>query len=210
MKYASCDRCGKSFEHCGFCTWCKCGRHWCGSACAEADGYHMDDSDRDINIPVRDLFKCNWCDKPKQKPSYHIREMNEEDLMNGSFIDTLRSLHSAEIDLNRTIQFYQFRQDRDIRTFVAVDGNDKVIGTASLIVEPKFIHNGSWVGHIEDVAVHREQQRNGIGKMLINHLVESCRIHECYKVVLYCDHELVPFYQKMGFKVYGDLMILNL
>ena len=67
MKYANCDRCGKSFEHCGFCIWCKCGRHWCGHDCAKADGYDMKDNDEliDVDIPIRELFSCDWCDATK-------------------------------------------------------------------------------------------------------------------------------------------------
>jgi glucosamine-phosphate N-acetyltransferase len=82
---------------------------------------------------------------------------------------------------------------------IAVE-NGKVVGTASLLVERKFLHKGGRAGHIEDVAVHPNYQRRGIGKALVMHLVEEARKRGCYKVILDCKDELAVFYEKCGFK----------
>jgi hypothetical protein len=70
MRYASCDRCGKSFEHCGFCTWCKCGRHWCSKECSEADGFHIDDELLWVLESINACFVCNYCPQTGKEEGY--------------------------------------------------------------------------------------------------------------------------------------------
>lgn len=58
------------------------------------------------------------------------------------------------------------------KIFVAVTTNDnksQVIGTTTLLLEPKFIFGGGKVGHIEDVSVKARYQRKGIGFILVTH-----------------------------------------
>src|SRR5258708_7008504 len=129
-----------------------------------------------------------------------VRQAEREDF-NQDFIDTLESL--SEVNLSKE----QFQHIALVRsafcrdwhpTYVALLGR-KVVGTASIIWERKFIHSGGLVGHIEDVAVHRDYQKKGIGKALIAALVERARALGCYKLLLYCDEELQEYYQKLGF-----------
>ena len=47
--------------------------------------------------------------------------------------------------------------------FVALDG-DRIVGTCTLLIESKFIHDGGIVGHIEDVSVDAKYQGTGVGK----------------------------------------------
>ena len=58
------------------------------------------------------------------------------------------------------------------RIYVAVvqEGTEQglVIGTTTLLVEPKFIFGGGRVGHIEDVAVRAGYQTRGIGFKLVS------------------------------------------
>jgi len=87
---------------------------------------------------------------------------------------------------------------RGIRGYVAiVDG--RVVGSASLLVEEKFIHDGGLSSHIEDVAVHKDFQKQGIGAELVRFLVQEARRLGCYKVILNCREGNVPFYEKTGF-----------
>ena len=73
------------------------------------------------------------------------------------------------------------------------------VGAASLLIEQKFIHKGGLVGHIEDVAVHKEFQRQGIGTALVRHCTEEAKRQGCYKVILNCFDHLVPFYGRIGY-----------
>src|ERR1700682_3266076 len=90
-----------------------------------------------------------------------VRELYGFDLSQ-EFLDTLSSLAEVKLSLDRAKQIFRDRLRKGVRTYVArID--DRIVGTASLLIEEKFIHDGSKAGHIEDVAVHRDYQKQGIG-----------------------------------------------
>jgi glucosamine-phosphate N-acetyltransferase len=97
------------------------------------------------------------------------------------------------------------------RIFVAVVVHDPaiqglIIGTTSLLVEPKFIFGGGRVGHIEDVAIRAGYQRKGIGFKLVRQATEQAVLMGCVRIVLDCSDENVSFYEKVGFTYHGNTM----
>ena len=91
-----------------------------------------------------------------------IRLMDATDLNRG-FLDALRALKPIDLTEQQAIDVYRDRLKSRIRTYVAVI-DDRIAGTASVFIEPKFINSGGVVGHIEDVAVHPGFQKHGIGR----------------------------------------------
>ncbi|KPI86543.1 putative glucosamine 6-phosphate n-acetyltransferase [Leptomonas seymouri] len=88
-----------------------------------------------------------------------------------------------------------------VRTLVAVEQETgEVVGTASLLVEPKFTRGGKSVGHVEDVVTHPRCRGKGIGQKLLQRLVEAAKEHDCYKVILDCTDGMIAYYSKAGFK----------
>jgi glucosamine-phosphate N-acetyltransferase len=85
---------------------------------------------------------------------------------------------------------------------------NKILGSATLFIEPKFIHNCSNVGHIEDVVLSKSTQGTGLGKKIVTFLVERAKLRGCYKVILDCNQETIGFYQKCGFRVKDTQMAL--
>ena len=57
------------------------------------------------------------------------------------------------------------------------------------------------VGHIEDVFINPTFRGRGVGKKLIQYLLEFAKNSGCYKCILNCDKETIPFYQKCGMEV---------
>ena len=133
-----------------------------------------------------------------------IRKMRADDFDHG-FVATLNALSPVELTNEQAQSIFRRRKPLGIRTYVAMLDGD-VVGTASLLLEPKFIHGGGTVGHIEDVAVHVRQQHHGIGAKLVEHLLEVCRQAGCYKVILDCAEHNIPFYGKLGFKEWEHAM----
>lgn len=86
----------------------------------------------------------------------------------------------------------------------------EIIGTITVIIEPKFIHDLSFVGHIEDVVVDEKCRGNGIGRALINHAIDVCKSAGCYKIILDCSNNMVAYYQKCGFAKKENQMVLYL
>ncbi|RNJ75855.1 MAG: GNAT family N-acetyltransferase [Nitrosopumilus sp. B06] len=129
-----------------------------------------------------------------------VRRLQKGDLQNG-FLTSLDALKRAsDIDSAKAEEIFQ-RIDQNQDYLIAVAEKDgKIIGTATLIVEQKFIHEGGRVGHIEDVAVSKESQERGIGSKIMKHLLEEAKKRGCYKTILDCTEEVVPFEKKVGFK----------
>ena len=137
-----------------------------------------------------------------------IRPMNAVDLRRG-FLETVRALRETNLTYDEAIEVFRRRMRNKVRTFVAlIDG--KVVGTASLLIEPKFIHNGGVTGHVEDVAVHPDCQGKGIGAKLVARLLEESRREGCYKVILDCAEHVIPFYERLGFSKWERAMRVDL
>jgi glucosamine-phosphate N-acetyltransferase len=137
-----------------------------------------------------------------------IRDLRTEDLANG-FLDSLTSLTDVGLTPEEARGVMQTRQRAGVRTYVALL-RGRVAGTASLVIEQKFIHRGGRIGHIEDVAVHRDFQGHGIGSALVQHATTEARKLGCYKVILSCFEDRVPFYSRLGFRRHDIGMRMDL
>lgn len=139
--------------------------------------------------------------------SIAIRELQPGDFEQG-FLESLAAL--TEVDLTpESARSVAAELPANLKTFVAVE-TGRIVGTITLLIERKFIHGGGRVGHIEDVAVHRDRQRHGIGTALVEHAIEAARQAGCYKVILDCFDPLVPFYERMGFRPFNRGLRLDL
>jgi glucosamine-phosphate N-acetyltransferase len=138
-----------------------------------------------------------------------IRVIVESDIDNG-FLESLDSLRKAS-DLDKKIGKDILRKiivNPDHVIHVAeIDG--RIVGSTTLLVEQKFIHNGGRVGHIEDVVVSKEYEGRGLGIKLVSSLLEKAKVMNCYKTILDCSDELIPFYERIGFKQESNQMRYN-
>jgi glucosamine-phosphate N-acetyltransferase len=82
--------------------------------------------------------------------------------------------------------------------------DDKVVGMITILIEQKLIHGGKCVGHIEDLVVDEKYKGQGIAKELLAYTIQIAKDKNCYKVILDCKEELIPFYEKNGFISKGD------
>ena len=93
--------------------------------------------------------------------------------------------------------------------YVLFDENT-IVSAGTLFIEPKFIHNCSNLGHIEDVVVNKKYRGNGYGKFIIKYLSNIAKQKGCYKVRLVCNQNNVVFYEKCDFLTNGIEMTLKL
>ena len=90
--------------------------------------------------------------------------------------------------------------DEHHQIYVIKDKNQpNIVGSASIFIEQKIIHDLGKVAHVEDVIVHNDCRGNGLGKMLVNKCIEHAKQQQCYKIILNCSNENIPFYEKCGF-----------
>lgn len=135
-----------------------------------------------------------------------FRKLEESDIMAG-FLESLDSLRKAS-DLTEEKSkeiFNKIKSNPNHVVFVAVL-DSKVIGSTTLLIEPKFIHKGGKVGHIEDVVIAKEYQGTGIGEKLINFVLDHAKQNQCYKTILDSTDDVKQFYEKIGFKKHSNCM----
>ena len=129
-----------------------------------------------------------------------IREIEEDDLERG-FLETLDFLRNASsLDKTKAKEILKkIKQNSNHIIHVAIDGK-KIVGTTTLFIEQKFIHDGGLVGHIEDVVVRKDYEGKGIGIKLVISLLERAKEKNCYKTILDCKDDVKQFYERIGFK----------
>jgi GNAT superfamily N-acetyltransferase len=136
-----------------------------------------------------------------------IREATEADLdrillvYRDAGLDRRRSLTLEEAQtLFRKISSYP-----RYKLYVAEDGPD-VVGTFALLIMDNLVNGGAPSGIVEDVAVARAAQRQGVGKKMMEYAREECRRHGCYKMLLSSNEiraEAHRFYEALGFVRHG-------
>jgi glucosamine-phosphate N-acetyltransferase len=140
-----------------------------------------------------------------------IREIEYDDIDNG-FLEVLDNLLSPDIDNENAKNILKKIKSNPLhKVFVAQeDNNDKILGTTTLIVEPKFINKGMQVGYIEDVSVKKGYEGLGIGFKLVNYATSYAISNQgCKKILLYCSEKNRPFYEKLGYKIADDTFVMN-
>lgn len=140
-----------------------------------------------------------------------IRELKKEDLWNG-FLTSLDSLKEASnIDKNKAEEIFDKINSNPDHIIAVAEMNGKIVGSTTLLIESKFIHNGGLVGHIEDVVVNKNYQGQKIGEKIMKYLIEISKKRGCYKTILDCTDDVKPFYEKLGFKqVASELRLDNI
>jgi glucosamine-phosphate N-acetyltransferase len=86
------------------------------------------------------------------------------------------------------------------------NNNFKIIGSGTVILEPKIIRSGKYVGHIEDIVIDPNFRGLHIAQTILSMCKSYCETKNCYKVILDCDPDLQTFYEKNDFELKGIQM----
>ena len=135
-----------------------------------------------------------------------IREIQESDLEKGFLecLDNLKIASDLENDTAKTILKKILDDSNHIIHIAEIDG--KIVGSTTLLIEQKFIHNGGLVGHIEDVVVREGFERKQIGQDIVESLLDVAKNRGCHKTILDCKDDVKEFYEKIGFKHESNCM----
>lgn len=82
----------------------------------------------------------------------------------------------------------------------------EIVGSGTVIIEPKIIRGGKSVAHIEDIVVKKTYRGRKISQSILNELKEFAKLKNCYKVILDCDEQVLGVYKSNGFESKGIQM----
>ncbi|KAK7616334.1 glucosamine 6-phosphate N-acetyltransferase [Phyllosticta citricarpa] len=136
---------------------------------------------------------------------YTCRPIRRSDYHAG-FLDVLRVLTTVgDVSEKQWNERYDWMSRRIDEYFLIciIDDSGRIVGTGALVVERKFIHGLGLVGHIEDIAVAKDQQGKKLGLRIIQALDFVAEKVGCYKTILDCSEANEGFYVKCGFKRAG-------
>ncbi|KZV28433.1 glucosamine 6-phosphate N-acetyltransferase-like [Dorcoceras hygrometricum] len=138
-----------------------------------------------------------------EEDMFQIRKLEITD-KNKGFIELLQQLTVCDSISDEAFRerFYELAKCGDEHIICVIEDycSGKIVATGSVFIEKKFIRNCGKVGHIEDVAVDSLVRGKQLGKRIVDFLSDHARAMGCYKVILDCSVENIPFYEKCGFK----------
>ena len=130
-------------------------------------------------------------------------------------IESLDKSHSKDV-VKILIDSFSKNYDKKINESIfssdEVDGivaleKGSVLGYASIHYIKKITRKS---GIIEDVVVKENQRGKGIGKLLVNNLIEKAKKNNCDKIILSSSEKNLKFYQKLGFQKNEFEMIMRI
>jgi len=116
-------------------------------------------------------------------------------------------------DLINEFRPTQFSEERFIETLTKISAysdiwvyekDGELLATGTIIYEHKFLSDICIYAHIEDICVKASHRRQGLGKLLVKHLIERAR--HCYKITLVCADNNILFYEACGLERRGNQM----
>ena len=138
--------------------------------------------------------------------SFCIRQIELTDFTN-EYFNLLNQLSITDVDKfheNKNRLFVNSLGNKHYICIIEDVDSQKIIGTGTLLIEDKIIHNYGKVGHIEDIVIDKQYRGLELGKLLIEYLTDFCKLNmNCYKCILNCNENLINFYQKCGYKING-------
>jgi len=144
--------------------------------------------------------------------TYKVRPLERGDYSRG-FLDCLADLtwigDCGEEDFYERYDWLATK-GKDWYYCLVVDDGARIVATATLIVERKFIQNRNLVGHVEEVVVLKSERGKGLGVAVVQALNAVARNVGVGKVVLNCSDHNVEFYQRCGYEKSGLEMKLTL
>jgi len=94
--------------------------------------------------------------------------------------------------------WWEERKEKDIENMLKQDISIGVWIDDNLIGFARAVSDGKFRAYIEDVVIHNEFQKTGIGKKLVSKLLDE--LSHIDVISLFCGEELISFYEKNNFK----------
>ena len=131
-----------------------------------------------------------------------------------TLLKQLTTIDPDTISKEDFVEHLELIHSNPLHKIIIAKYGENIIGTSTILFEPKFIHNISYIAHIEDVVVDSKYRNLCVGKRLIEKIIEICKTfmdsrgRKCYKIILDSSQSCIEFYKGCGFKVKEQQMAL--
>ena len=116
------------------------------------------------------------------------------------YLSLINEFRPVDITLSQKLFSFIETLPNNHYIYVIYDNDtNETIGSITLIIEQKIIHDFGYVCHIEDVIVRKKYYNKGFGAKLLNIAKDVAQQHNCYKIILNCANNLKKFYIKNNF-----------
>ena len=121
-------------------------------------------------------------------------------IRNISYDDFEKFIKLINININKvSFELFINNLNPNRHIIIVYEKDNEIIGTGSLLIEPKLTYNISYLGHIENIFVETNYRNKGVGKEIVEYLVNYSREKLCYRIDLVCEDRLIKFYKELGF-----------
>ncbi|MFJ7700419.1 GNAT family N-acetyltransferase [Lysinibacillus fusiformis] len=109
--------------------------------------------------------------------------------------------------LYKNAGWWEERKEKDIENMLKQDISIGVWIDDNLIGFARAVSDGKFRAYIEDVVIHNEFQKMGIGTKLVSKLLDE--LSHIDVISLFCGEELISFYEKNNFKFSKSQYVLH-
>lgn len=132
-----------------------------------------------------------------------IRKLQLNDY-NINYFNLLNQLSESPYPNENEFNLFISNLNDNHQIFVLLDDSLKnYLGTCSIFIESKLIHNISKIAHLEDLIINDKYRNLGYGKLLLEYIINYAKQFNCYKIILNCNFDKQIFYEKCGFQNNG-------
>jgi ribosomal protein S18 acetylase RimI-like enzyme len=103
--------------------------------------------------------------------------------------------------------WWEERKERDIENMLKQDISIGAWIDDNLIGFARAVSDGKFRAYIEDVVIHNEFQKAGIGTKLVSKLLDE--LSHIDVISLFCEEDLISFYEKNDFKFSNSQYVLH-
>jgi ribosomal protein S18 acetylase RimI-like enzyme len=109
--------------------------------------------------------------------------------------------------LYKNAGWWEERKEQDIEKMLKQDISIGVWSDNNLIGFARAVSDGKFRAYIEDVVIHNEFQKTGMGTKLVSKLLD--KLSHIDTISLFCGEDLISFYEKHNFKLSQSQYVLH-
>ncbi|TXC79031.1 GNAT family N-acetyltransferase [Metabacillus litoralis] len=109
--------------------------------------------------------------------------------------------------LYSNVGWWEERKEQDIENMLKQEVSVGAWKDGVLIGFARAVSDGNFRAYIEDVVIHKEFQKIGIGMKIVSRLIDE--LSHIDVISLFCEKELIPFYEKNNFRYSKSQFVMH-